>query len=363
MNKKTIIFVQNIEYPQQWAVDIFYYSKYLAEDPTYEVKVIVSKVNGKNHLDNIEVIELWNINYILFILKSFLLVKKIHKRKPISYVYFFAQHPFSVLIQILIKYILKIKTIYDVVSWPIGNWLSSIISKYTIKLGVKLSYKYVVLDKWLIEKLQLPFKKEHQIIGMWYDNELFFENYSDNIFQKNNGEIIFTYIGTLDKQRNLDIFLMAFINNLKKDKKIKLYFIWYWNSEEKLRYIAWDYIWKHIFFLGKKSHSLIPKYINSSDVMISYIPKVEYFEYQPPTKLIEYLACNKLVIATNTIAQEKIMDIYWNLIHKDDICSTQKQIEYIIDNFSDLNDSNYIDLVKNYKWVTLIEKQKTLMKY
>ena len=27
--KKTIVFVQNVEYPQQWAVDIFYYSKNL----------------------------------------------------------------------------------------------------------------------------------------------------------------------------------------------------------------------------------------------------------------------------------------------------------------------------------------------
>jgi hypothetical protein len=41
--------------------------------------------------------------------------------------------------------------------------------------------------------------------------------------------------------------------------------------------------------------------------MISYIPKMDYFEYQPPTKLIEYLACNKPCIVTNTIAQEEIM--------------------------------------------------------
>jgi hypothetical protein len=41
--------------------------------------------------------------------------------------------------------------------------------------------------------------------------------------------------------------------------------------------------------------------------LISYVPKVSYFENQPPTKLIEYLACDKPIIVTNTIAQEEIM--------------------------------------------------------
>lgn len=86
------------------------------------------------------------------------------------------------------------------------------------------------------------------------------------------------------------------------NKNIKLYFIWSWNWEENLKNISKNYLDKNIFFLWKKDHKQIPDYINSSDFLISYVPKKKYYEYQPPTKLIEYLACNKPVICINTVA-------------------------------------------------------------
>jgi glycosyltransferase involved in cell wall biosynthesis len=84
---------------------------------------------------------------------------------------------------------------------------------------------------------------------MWYDEELFFEKKWLNLFNKKNNEIIFTYIWTLNKERNLDIFIKAFISNLEKFKNIKLYFIWFWNWEENLKNISWKYLNKNIFFL------------------------------------------------------------------------------------------------------------------
>lgn len=361
MDKKTIIFVQNIEYPQQWAVDIFYYSKFLSNDNDYKIKVIVSKINEDISNDNLEIIELGKINYFKFIFKSFFEIKKINKNEKINYVYFFAQNPFSVLLQFLVKYLLRIKTIYDVVSWPIWKWVIPFISKITIKLWVNFSDKFVVLDKWLINKLNLSKNKSHEIIWMWYDEAIFYENKENNLFNKKENEIIFSYIWTLNKQRNLDIFLKAFIENIKINKNIKLYFIWFWNWEDDLKTISWKYLNKNIFFLWKKEHKKIPDYINSSDIMVSYVPKVDYFEYQPPTKLIEYLACNKPCIVTNTIAQEEIMSWFEDLICRDDLKSVSEKIKYCIDNFEEIKKNNFSKLVVDFSWGELVVKIKNLL--
>ncbi len=361
MNKKTIVFVQNIEYPQQWAVDIFYYSKYLSRYKDYNIKVIVSKINEDISNDNLEIIELWKINSLLFIFKSFFKIKKINKSNKINYIYFFAQNPFSVLLQFLIKYLLNIKTIYDIVSWPIWKWIIPFISKITIKLWVLLSDKYIILDKWLIKILNLSKNKKHEIIWMWFDESIFFENKKINLFNKKENEIIFTYIWTLNKERNLDIFIKAFIENIKINKNIKLYFIWFWNWEENLKNISWEFLNKNIFFLWKKEHKKIPDYINSSDILVSYIPKTCFYEHQPPTKLIEYLACNKPVIVTNTIAQEEIMKWYEELVHSDDLKSTKENIMYCIENINDIKKNNFITNINKFNWNKLVLKIKTLI--
>jgi len=56
--KKTIVFVQNIAFPQQGAVDIFYYAQYLSKYEDIKVKVIVSKIHENISNNNLEIIEL-----------------------------------------------------------------------------------------------------------------------------------------------------------------------------------------------------------------------------------------------------------------------------------------------------------------
>ena len=92
--KNTIIFVHNIEYPQQWAVDIYYYSKFLSKYSNYNIKVIVSKINENIISDNLEIIELWKINYFLLIFRSLFEIRKIKNKcakaegDSLEYVYF-----------------------------------------------------------------------------------------------------------------------------------------------------------------------------------------------------------------------------------------------------------------------------------
>ncbi len=361
MKDITIVFIHNIEYPQQWAIDIFYYSKYLSKYNNYNIKVICKKINEDISNNNLEIIELWNINYFIFILKTFFKINNINKKHKIKYVYFFSQNPFSVLLQFLVKYLLNINTIYDIISWPIWKWIVPFISKITIKLWVYLSDKYIIDHKGLYNNIWLSKNKPNIVIGIGYDDISFYPNKNVDLFNKKKNEIIFTYIWTLNKERNLDIFIKAFVKNLEINKNIKLYFIWYGNWEKILKDISWDYLNKNIFFLWKKEHKEIPNYINSSDIMVSYIPKVDYFEYQPPTKLIEYLACNKPVIVTNTIAQKEIMNWFKDLLHFDDFESTKNKIKYFIENINFIRKKQFYKLVNKFTWKELVTKEKELI--
>lgn len=359
-NKKTIVFIQNVEFPQQGAIDIFYYAKYLSKYDDTHVKIIVRKINENISHENLEIVQLWNISYIQFIRKAFLQIKNWHAGYKIAYTYFFAQHPWSVLLQFLVKYILKISTMYDVVSWPIGKSITSTIAKWTIKIWVLLADRYIVLHTWLIKKLGLPLQKKHDIIPMGYDEDIFYP-YACDRFDKKTWDIIFTYIGTLDATRNLDILMGAFVQTIEQYPHIKLYIIWDGNNYNKLVSIAWKYKDSNVFFLWLQPHHLIPDYINSSDVLISYVPKIDHFEYQPPTKLIEYLACNKPVMVTNTVAQCEILKNHNFLIHRDDKESTYNQICWCIKNIRKLQWYTYKDIVKQYSRRILCKQLKDLI--
>ncbi len=366
--RKNITFIRLQDFPPSSSIDMYYYVKYLSKTWLYNIDVITWKKTSDIDFDNVD-IHYTNLDQknniktlFIFMYKSIKQLHKIKKSKKIDYVYFFSMHPISVLIQLYSKYILRLKTIYDVTSWPIWNTLSSKISYLTIKLWILLSDKFILDDKWLYNKLNLKTKKSYEIIWIWYDKEIFYPKKWVNLFNKNENEIIFTYIWTLNNERKLDIFIKAFIESIKTSKNIKLYIIWWWSWEKKLKSISKTYLDKNIFFLWKKEHKKIPDYINSSDILVSYIPKIDYFEYQPPTKLIEYLACNKPVIATNTIAQEEILKWYEKLIHKDDFESTKEKINYFIDNYEYLIKKEYTNIVDWYDWKSLVKSLDNYIK-
>lgn len=356
MKKKKIIFVHNVVYPQQWSVDVFYYSKYLSRYEDMDISVIVSQAKYDPSNNQINFYPTGKVNYFSFVVKALRTIRQLNKQQKIDYVYFFAQHPFSVLVQIITKYIYHIPTIYDVDSGNIGRWFISWLAKRTIKTWVLLSSKYVILDKWLIKKLQLSHKKPHIIVPMWYDPETFKPQQQD-LFKRSKDDIIFTYVGTLDKTRNLEIFVQAFIDNLDRHPSLHLYIIGWGNWKQNIRTISKNHS-DYIHFVGKVPHEQIPAYIASSDVMVSYVPKQDYFEYQPPTKLIEYLGCNKPVIATNTIAQEEILIGYEDLVHSDDRQSTSEKIDYIVTHLWEISQRDYTHLVEQYTREKLVEKLK-----
>lgn len=76
---------------------------------------------------------------------------------------------------------------------------------------------------------------------------------------------------------------------------------------------------KKVIFIGHVLYKDVPKYLNIADIGISYIPKNEMYDVQPPLKTAEYLACSLPTIATNTAGnREFIVDRHNGVLCSDD---------------------------------------------
>lgn len=357
--KKNIILVHWVDVPQQWAIDLYYYTKYLSLSSEINIKTIISNtfLSKEDDFMKNNFIEIWN-NYnkwffssIKFIYKAFIKIKQLNKESKIDYVHFFSMHPMSVVLQFFVKYFLRISTIYDIISWPIWKWPIYYISYISERLWVFFSKKYVIDNENLINLLNFSSNKTHIEIWIWceYKNINFIKN---SFIEKKENEIIFTYIWTLNKDRELLTFINVFNDLTKIDNVIyKLFIIWRWDNEENLKNYSKT---NNIEFLWYKNHSDIFWYINDSDILISYIPQKIYFDFQPPTKLLEWFSMWKPVICTSTSVQKELLKEYKEFLFEDNYESLYNKVIEIWNDFKKYSKDDMKKIVENYTWEKLI---------
>ena len=122
------------------------------------------------------------------------------------------------------------------------------------------------------------------------------------------------YVGSLNL-RNIDQTIEGFARFLIKYKEISKVFsytiIGFGNNqdEEKISSIIQkNGLNNQVHFLGRKKYSDLFSYFDSCNIGVSYVPMTTYFEYQPVTKLFEYMLSGMPVIATNTYENRLIVN-------------------------------------------------------
>jgi len=80
-------------------------------------------------------------------------------------------------------------------------------------------------------------------------------------------------------------------------------------EEEQLRALVKRYgIGSSVKIAGQIPHDRLKPFFDTHNIGVSYIPKTDYFEVQPPTKTYEYLLSGMPVIATETLENANIID-------------------------------------------------------
>lgn len=114
-------------------------------------------------------------------------------------------------------------------------------------------------------------------------------------------DCIFAYCGTLDHNRRIDKLLNAFAIAARREKTSKLLIIGDGSALDDLKKLARDLnLHDRTVFTGYVSYAEMPVYLSITTIALAFVPMDAWFEHQPPTKTVEYLAQGLPVIGTDT---------------------------------------------------------------
>lgn len=238
-------------------------------------------------------------------------------------------------------------------------------SKWFNKLGDYLSplFKIILNDK-LFEKI-FVFDEllGSYLISKGINNKKFINistGIDINIFYPNEKKFTnsLIYAGSIDKRRRLEIMIKV-IRIIKNEfNNINLLIIGGGNDLENLKNLSKELnLDNNITFLGQIDQEKVSDYIRKSDICLAQYPP-DIFDIQLPYKTLEYMACKKPVITTETIATKKYFKDKENVIlTKFNEKSLADGIMLLIKNrnLREKISKNGYKLSKNFRWEKVIK--------
>ncbi|MHA1251156.1 MAG: glycosyltransferase [Candidatus Helarchaeota archaeon] len=242
-----------------------------------------------------------------------------------------------------IKLILKNKLIIFHIKHEIIDFIILYIFNLIFK-GIKIVFEFTrpiyrkIYSKSMIEKILLLFffrclKKAHKVIllsslkneftnifrcynflnlDIIHDGvniELFKPQKPDNrILVKYNlkDSFILCYVGSLHVDRNISFLIKSFYNVSKSIDNLKLILIGFGNDFNNLKTLVNRLgLNNKVILTGYIPYDKIPKFINLSNVCLCIIPPKKEYITSFPLKLLEYMSCNKIIIANKEIIIHK----------------------------------------------------------
>lgn len=360
----------------------YYVAKHLGENN--EIHVI--NPQGKENISGEKNFKTYNINFsdksikghILFNLFVFFVLTKLHIKKKFDIIYTY-DHTF--IIGILSKLFFNIKWVSDFRIAPIlqdlefrkirnnKNILLHISLKiydllfkvFISKCDFLISVSYEV-KKLLVTKYGVNSKKIY-VQGLGVDMDLFkpFKRKKRKSFN-----IVFT--GSISRLRCIDKVFLA-LNEIKTIiPNVKLILIGEIPKEDKIffkKIIRELNLEKFVKIRDPISHFKIPDLLNDCDVALSLLLDIEPYKVSSPAKIFEYMAMEKVIIATDILAHRKLIKNYNNgLLIKNDY---KELTDAIVRIFNDKNlrkklESNTRKSVKKYNWKIKIPKLEKKLK-
>jgi glycosyltransferase involved in cell wall biosynthesis len=367
--KNRICFICYRKFPD---INFENYSKFVAENK-YDVSVISYLYKNQPKYEEVDKRKIWRIKLpvaksnkkkILYFIKE---TVKILKRQNFSIIHIHHTCKYFLLIKLL-NY-KKSKYIYHITSYPIAE---SHFQSY--KQMMIMFLQSLFFDKIIIQSSELKEKligirnlEKASVVPIGYNAELFYAipeeqklKYRKKL-QINHNEPIIIYHGAISKFRKLDRLIEAFKFVTRKIPGAKLLMIGNGNDLANLIIYAKNMgLEKNIFFLGKIPHRKIREYLNIADIGISYIPINENYNYNPPLKTFEYLACGLPTIATKTVSNCNIIKNGVNgILIDDDANNISKAIIEVLNNKAKQNylSTNAIKSMKNADFQAITKKK------
>jgi glycosyltransferase involved in cell wall biosynthesis len=114
------------------------------------------------------------------------------------------------------------------------------------------------------------------------------------------------YVGAMVRLRQLDIVIRAFVNVKKRMSKVKLLMVGDGEDRGRLERLAHELkIKEDVIFTGRVPYFKVPSFIAASNIVVSPIPPLLIYKITSPTKIFEYMAMGKPVVANDEIPEQE----------------------------------------------------------
>jgi len=307
-----------------------HYSKAVA-DNWFDVTILATSDTGEETFEVLDGKKIYRIplngepkkrrNRLSFILKVVLFLNK----HDFSIVHIHSSCKYFSLIKILTSN--RAKFIYHTTSYPISSSYLKVVRRM-----IFLFVESLFMDRVIVQSEELREKligirnlKRTEVVPVGFNRKFFYPiGENEKRMMRNSLNIhenypVLVYCGVIAKLRQLDRLIEAFERVHQIYGASKLLMIGDGNALEEIKALARSLqIEKSIIFTGRIPHDEVVNYIGMADIGISYIPINENYNYNPPLKTFEYLACGLPTIATRTVSNCKIITDAFNGILVDD---------------------------------------------
>lgn len=257
----------------------------------------------ENHIDNLEIYRISlgknNNSSLKFILKSIKIINK--KNFDLVHVFHFR---WVILLPLLClkkntKWLLDIRSgnLKDDFRRPLANLITRLESRFFDKVAViHEELRKIIFGNSQNNSIKYPIFPIGVDLGRFKKERRGQEKY---FFASE--DYVICYLGHLYIERRLHHLIETIYISKKEIPNLKLLFIGDGDDINRLKNIAQKlFLAKDVVFTGFIKYEEIPKYLNFTDIAVSYVPITKGYDSQPPIKTIEYLATEMPVIATNT---------------------------------------------------------------
>lgn len=167
------------------------------------------------------------------------------------------------------------------------------------------------ISKWMEEELikegapkskmmPLPMGVNYELFSPKKDGSEIREQYNLNDVQ------VILYVGVMDKLRELSLLIRAFSKIREHRDNIKLLMVGDGNDKTNLEELSIKLgINKDVIFTGQVPYFDVPYFIAAVDVCLSPVPPLSIYKVSSPTKLFEYMAMGKPVVANEEIPEHE----------------------------------------------------------
>jgi glycosyltransferase involved in cell wall biosynthesis len=288
----------------------------------YDVSVITIRNSGEPEIEIINGRKFYRIslldnyplqgriNWLVFVLKAITILN----RNRFHIIQITTTCPYFILLRLFT--FTYSKAIFHILSYPIAT--SSIRS---LKRMLFTSFQCYFMDRIVIQSEEL--KKnwiglrnlpKAIVIPVGFNKNDFYP-IDDKIKKKKRADLglnehqsLLIYCGIISYHRKIDLLIKAFKKVSTNNKDVKLLMVGAGVSLLDMQNLSKQLnIEDRIIFTGSVPYVEVRDYIGMADIGLSFIPINNNYNYNPPLKTFEYLACGLPTVATKTESNCKII--------------------------------------------------------